>query len=224
MKLKSLVVLSTTAILSAAILPAATAQEGGPRFNRDIESVQVTARRGGELVNSEQRRHRRGRPGGNPEKLIDHLDSNGDSFVDENEFVDGRLAHVDQQFDRKDENGDGLISEEEARRERPDDRPDIDREAVIKCVRETIADWKGPGEVEDRFDTVDLDNDGFIDLVELSLALEERAYALFDRIDSNDDGFISLEEVEASQDYQINVRRVIRACIEELSDPFEASL
>ena len=224
MKLKSLVVLSTTAILSAAILPAATAQEGGPRFNRDIESVQVTARRGGELVNSEQRRHRRGRPGGNPEKLIDHLDSNGDGFVDENEFVDGRLAHVDQQFDRKDENGDGLISEEEARRERPDDRPDIDREAVIQCVRETIADWKGPGEVEDRFDTVDLDNDGFIDLVELSLALEERAYALFDRIDSNDDGFISLEEVEASQDYQINIRRVIRACIEELSDPFEASL
>ncbi len=224
MKLKSLLVLSTTAFLSAAILPAASAQEGGPRFSRDIEAIQVTARRGGELVHSEQARHRRGRPGGNPERLIDHLDSNGDGFVDENEFVDSRLTRVDQQFERQDENGDGLISEEEARRERPHNRPDIDREAVIQCVRETIADWEGPGEIEGRFETVDLDGDGYIDLVELSLALEERAYVLFDRIDSNDDGLISLEEVEAIQDYQINVRRVIRACIEELSDPFQASL
>ncbi len=224
MKLKSLLVLGTTTILSAAILPAATAQEGGPRFSRDIEGIQVTARRGGELVHSEQTRHRRGRPAGNPQNLIDHLDNNADGFVDENEFVEGRLTRVDQQFNRQDENGDGLISEEEARRERPHDRPDIDREAVIQCVRETIADWQGPGEVEGRFESVDLDGDGYIDLVELSLAIEERAYALFDRIDSNDDGLISLEEVEASQDYQFNVRRVIRACIEELSDPFETSL
>ena len=213
MKLKSLVVLSTTAILSAAMLPTATAQEGRPRFSRDIESVQVSARRGGELIHSKQSRYRRGRPGGNPEKIIDRLDSNGDGFVDENEFIDGRLSRVDRQFDRKDENVDGLLSEEEARRKRPDDRPKIVREAVIQCVRETIADWEGPGEVEDRFDAVDLDNDGFIDLVEQSLALEERAYALFDRIDSNDDGLISLEEVQASQDYQINVRRVVRTCI-----------
>src|SRR6056300_666691 len=213
MKLKSLVVLSTTAILSAAMLPTATAQEGRPRFSRDIESVQVSARRGGELIHSKQSRYRRGRPGGNPEKIIDRLDSNGDGFIDENEFIDGRLSRVDRQFDRKDENGDGLLSEEEARRKRPDDRPKIVREAVIQCVRETIADWEGPGEVEDRFDAVDLDNDGCIDLVEQSLALEERAYALFDRIDSNDDGLISLEEVQASQDYQINVRRVVRTCI-----------
>jgi len=224
MKLKSLLVLGTTAILSAAILPAATALEGGPRASRDIEGIQVTARRGGQLIHSEQARHRRGRPAGNPENLIDHLDSNADGFVDENEFVDGRLGRVDKQFDRQDQNGDGLISEEEARRGRPQDRPDIDREAVIQCVRETIPDWEGPGEVEGRFESVDTDGDGYIDLAELSLALEERAYMLFDRIDSNDDGLISLEEVEASQDYQINVRRVIRACIEELSDPFETSL
>ena len=78
--------------------------------------------------------------------------------------------------------------------------------------------------MEDRFDEIDLDGDGYIDLLELSLALEQRAYVLFDRIDSNNDGLISLEEVVANQDYQINLRRVIRACIEELSDPFEATL
>ena len=100
----------------------------------------------------------------------------------------------------------------------------MDREAVIACVRETIADWEGPHEVEDRFDEVDLDGDGFIDLVELSIALEERAFVLFDRIDTNNDGLISLEEVEVFQDDQINLRRVIRACIDEVSDPFEATL
>ncbi|MBT6042616.1 MAG: hypothetical protein HOH14_03880 [Gammaproteobacteria bacterium] len=226
MKFKSLVILSTSALLSAAILPAATAQDGGPRFSRDIEGIDVTAQRGGsEFRRSAQSRHRPGRPGGNPERLIDHLDNDGDGFVDEEEFVDGRLARLDDQFDRRDADGDGLLNEEEAERRRhQNDRPDIDREAVIQCVRETIADWEGPQEVEDRFDEIDLDGDGYIDLLELSLALEQRAYVLFDRIDSNNDGLISLEEVVANQDYQINLRRVIRACIEELSDPFEATL
>jgi len=95
---------------------------------------------------------------------------------------------------------------------------------VIACVRETIADWEGPNDVEDRFDAVDSNGDGYIDLVELSTSLEERAYVLFDRIDADGDGLLSLEEVEAHQEEQINLRRVIRACIDEVSDPFEATL
>lgn len=225
MNFKPLIILSTSALLSAAILPVAFAQDGGSRFSREISAIDTTAQRGGEFRRPDQSRHRPGRPGGNPERLIDHLDIDGDGYVDEDEFIDGRLARIDDQFDRRDENGDGLLSEEETEKRRHNnDRPEIDREAVIQCVRETIADWEGPQEVEDRFDAVDLDGDGYIDLVELSLALEERAYILFDRIDSNNDGVISLEEVVANQDYQINLRRVIRACIEEVSDPFEASL
>ena len=171
------------------------------------------------------RGHRPGRPGGNPERLIDNLDVDGDGYVDVDEFVDARLARVDEEFDRHDRDGDGLLSEDEARpRHRGHDEDPTIREQVIACVRETIADWEGPQGVEDRFDAVDLNGDGYIDLMELSKALEERAYALFDRIDSNDDGLISLEEVAAHQDDEINLRRVIRACIDEITDPFESSV
>lgn len=226
MKFKSLVIISTSALLSAAILPAATAQEDGPRFNRQVEAIDVRPHRGVGADRSADRpaRHRP-RPGGNPERLIDRLDTNEDGFVDVDEFLDNRLGRIDEQFDRRDIDGDGLLSEEEARRHPPrDDHDETERELVIQCVRETIADWEGPQEVEDRFDAVDLDGDGYIDLVELSIALEERAYELFDRMDSNGDGLISLEEVVAFQDYQINLRRVIRACIDEVTDPFEVTL
>lgn len=223
MKLKSLVILSTTALLSAAILPAATAQDGEPRFNRGEASAEGRHARG---PGAGPARHRPGRPGGNPERLIDRLDTSGDGYVDVDEFLDARLARIDDVFDRRDVDGDGLLSEEEANRRRFH-RPDHDltvREEVIACVRETIADWEGPHDVEDRFDAVDTDGDGYIDLLELSTALEQRAYVLFDRIDADNDGLISLAEVEAHQDDQINLRRVIRACIDEVTDPFEATL
>jgi Ca2+-binding EF-hand superfamily protein len=222
MKFKNLVILSTTALLSAAILPAATAQDSEPRFDRGAAGAESRPQRGPALGAA---RHRPGRPGGNPDRLIDRLDADGDGVVDEDEFLDARLLRIDDQFDRRDVDGDGLLSEEEARRHRPRRGDDLTlREEVIQCVRETIADWEGPHEVEDRFDAVDTDGDGYISLVELSTALQERAYVLFDRIDSNNDGLISLEEVEAHQDYQINLRRVIRACNDEITDPFEATL
>ena len=221
MKLKKLVIVSTVALLSAAILPAATAQDTVARADRSISAIDVRPQRG----DGDRPARHRPRPGGSTDRLFGHLDTDEDGFVSEDEFLDARLARVDIKFDRLDEDGDGLISEEEAdRRGDRDEHPDVDREAVIACVRETIADWEGPHNVEDRFDEVDLDGDGFIDLVELSTALEERAYVLFDRIDTNDDGLISLEEVEVFQDDQINLRRVIRACIDEVSDPFEATL
>jgi len=227
MKLKSLIVLSTSAFLSTAILPAAQAQDSGPRFDRPLEAIDARPRRGGEFHRPGPARPRPGRPGGDPEILIDNLDANGDGYVDLDEFLDGRVARVDQEFDRRDRDGDGLLSEEEARRPHHRERPEHDgteREQVIACVRETIADWEGPQEVEDRFDAVDENGDGYIDLQELSTALETRAYDLFDRIDSYGDGLISLEEVQAHQEFQINLRRVIRACIDEVTDPFEASI
>jgi Ca2+-binding EF-hand superfamily protein len=221
MKFKNLILLSTTALLSVAILPAATAQDGEHQFNRGAAGAKGHHQRGPSFGPA---RHRPGRPGDNPKRLIGHLDTDGDGYVDEDEFIDSRLASVDEQFDRRDMDGDGLLNEDEASRPRHRDGNPTVREEVIACVRETIADWEGPHEVEDHFDTVDTDGDGYISLVELSTALQERAYVLFDRIDSNGDGLISLEEVEAHQDEQIKLRRTIHACIDKVTDPFEATL
>lgn len=226
MKVKTLMIVSTTVLLGAAFLPAANAQDDdGPRFERPLHGEHGRPRfgRGPEG----QGRPGPRRPGGDPERLIETLDSDGDGFVSLDEFLDRRLARVDAEFERRDRDGDGLLSEEEARRPQRRERPHDDateREQVIACVRETIADWAGPRDVEDRFDVVDSDGDGYIDLAELSTALETRAHDLFDHIDADADGLISLVEVQAHQDEQINLRRVVRACIDEVTDPFETTL
>ncbi len=245
MKFKTLTMISTTALLSAAILPASYAQDVSETvYVRPIPSVAAVmpsafllaaqtersrpgVRSGDGFAGGEgagPRSRGRGRPGGNAERILDRLDTDADGEISENEFVDVRLDRSDENFDRLDADGDGLISREEI--ERPDrpDRPEIDRAAVIACVRETIADYDGTPDLEDRFDNVDLNDDGFIDLFELSTAAEERAYVLFDRIDTNGDGFISLEELEESQEKELNLRRVIHDCIQEQLDPFEADI
>lgn len=218
MKLKPLLILGTSALLSAAILPAASAQDPGEQARRSVDAIDVRPQR------DDGNRHRP-RPGRNLQRVYDRLDTDHDGFVSDDEFVAARLARIDNKFERRDTDGDGLISEEEAERRRHHGgHPGIDREAVIQCVREIVADWEGPQEVEDRFENVDLDGDGYIDLVELSIALEERAYVLFDRIDTNADGLVSVAEVQDFLDYQINLRRVIRHCIDQVSDPFEATI
>jgi len=223
MKLNKLIILGTTLLVGTALLPVAQAQDSGPGFSPQHAGAEGHQRRG---PGAGRGRHRPGHPGGNPNLLIERLDSDGDGYIDEDEFLDARLARVDDQFDRRDADGDGLLSEEEASRPpRRGPRGDTtEREEVIACVRETITDWEGPHEVEDRFDAVDTDLDGYITLAELSTALAERAYVLFDRIDANSDGLISPEDITAHQDNELNLRRVIRACVDEVSDPFEAPL
>ena len=225
MKLKTLITISAVAALTAAILPAASAQIGNPGLERQGAAIDGRYQRfGGE--GTHYGRHRPGRPGGNPDRLIDRLDVNEDGVIDEDEFIDSRLSRLDNMFERQDVDGDGLLSREEAERRRHHrpHHPDIDREAVIQCVRETIADYEGPYEIDDRFDAADLDGNGYLDLYEFSTALEQRAYVLFGRIDADNNLVITIDELEAIQDYQINLRRVIRYCIEEVSDPFEATI
>jgi Ca2+-binding EF-hand superfamily protein len=219
MKLKSLVIAGTSALFSAAILPAATAQQSDNAVNGQVTAIDVRPDHAGGPA-----RHRP-RPDRNVERLFDHIDADTDGFVDIDEFLDVRLARLDRKFDRRDIDGDGLISEEEADRRRHHDRP-IDREAVIQCVRDFVSDWEAEHDeaVEDRFYEVDLNGDGYLDFTELSIALEERATGLFRRIDSDGDGLLSIREVEAFLEYQLNLRRVIRYCIDQVSDPFEATL
>ena len=90
MKLNKLVIVSTVALLSAAILPAATAQESVARAERSISAIDVRPQRGD---GAGPARHRP-RPGGAIDRLFGHLDTDEDGFVSEDEFLDARLARI----------------------------------------------------------------------------------------------------------------------------------
>lgn len=223
MKMKTMVTGMAAALVSISLVAAVNAQEAGGDSG--------FSRRGGEagLFGTDDARgdrgdrgrgHGRHHRGRNVERAFERTDVNEDGVVDEIEFVDSRTRNIDGRFNRLDADDDGLLSRAESERERRPGRPDIDREAVIACVRETIADYDPENRLEAVFDTIDTNDDGYVDQLELSAWLEARAHALFDRIDTDDDGFISLEEAEAAHEAAINLRRVIRACIDEQLDLF----
>ena len=226
MRTRMLGVLAVSSLLGAALTTPSFAQErqrgfDGPR---------------GDLA-GQMRAGPRGRGGpAQPERFIERHDTDADGRVGEMEFVDDRLQNIDELFDRRDADGNGLISADEhdaprglrgrgARGERPAladrperaARPEIDRDAVTACVRETIADYEPrfDNELDDIFEHVDTNGDDMLSLQEVSAAVEARAGELFDRIDDNGDGYITEDEVEAHFEAQLNVRRVVNACIKE---------
>lgn len=230
MKLKMIGVMTATALLGTVLATTSAAQ---PRGRGGFDGTPPPR---GEMPGS-ARGGRAGPPGGapaaaQPERFIERHDTDADGRVSAAEFVDDRMQHIDEQIDRRDTNGDGVISldEHEASRglpmragrgPRPDAdrpaRPEIDREAVIACVRETIADFEPrfDDELEDIFEHVDTNGNGKLTLAEVSAAVEARAHDLFARIDDNGDGYIVESEVEAHFEAQLNVRRVTQACIKE---------
>ena len=221
MKLTTLGIAGISTLLGLAVMSAVIAAEpsdGGrrPAFAGDRGPGPGPAGR--------QDRPGRGR-GPTLEHQLERLDANDDGQISEDEFVDARLAHIDELFARRDRNDDGLITLDEdqppARPDRPDrpNRPDIDRDDVIACVRETIADFAPNADMdrEDRFEDVDTNGNGSITLAELSTALETRAEADFARIDADDNGFITEAELKAHHQAQRETARVVRACARELA-------
>jgi Ca2+-binding EF-hand superfamily protein len=216
MKLSTLGIAGISTLLGLACMTAVIAAEPGDGNRRP-------AFEGGRGPGPGAMRGRGGfRRGPAFERQLERMDTNDDDKVSEDEFVDFRLASVDEIFERRDRDDDGLISlEENERPGRPDrpNRPEPDREEVIACVRETIADFAPDADMdlEERFENVDSDGNGSLSLGEVSTALETRAHETFARIDADDDGFITREELRTHHQAQLDARRVVRACMQEVA-------
>jgi hypothetical protein len=233
MKTRMLGIFAVSALLGAALATTSVAQDrqrgfDGPRGEARGPAGQIRGRlRGGP----------RGRgAGAQPERFIERHDTDADGQVSESEFVDERLTRIDQLFERRDTDGDGLISAEEhdaprGLRGRPGraprgervraERPEIDRDAVAACVRETIADLepRSNGERDEVFANVDSNGDDMLSLQEVSAAIEARAQDLFARIDGDGNGYVTEDEASAHFEAQLDLRRAATACVrEQLAD------
>ena len=101
-----------------------------------------------------------------PDRVIKHLDKDGDNLVSFEEFEMPRRGRERSKLAAADRDGDGNVSREEM-------------QAHIDARAE---------EAMERFELADLNDDGF-------LTEEEIKRALFDTIDSNGDGYIDAVEL-----------------------------
>jgi hypothetical protein len=237
MKTKMLGILTVSAaLLGTALSTTGVAQERGRGFDGQRPDMRGQMRgpgRGGAM---------RGGPRGagqlaQPEHFIERLDTNADGQVSAAEFTEERLQHIDDMFEHRDTNGDGLISLEEhdAPRAGPGQRgqmradrhervraarPELDRDAVTACVRETIADYEPrfDGQVEEVFADLDTNSDNMLSLTEVTAALEARAQAQFGRIDSDSNGFITEAEVTTHVEAQREAALAVRDCVKDMRD------
>jgi Ca2+-binding EF-hand superfamily protein len=197
------------AFMSAAIAAERSNGERRPAFegSRSAQGSDVAAGRRG------------ARRGPTPERQLERMDANDDEQVSENEFIEFRLSRVDEQFERRDRDDDGLISHEEnPRSERRASRSELDRTEVIACVRETIPGFAPNADMdrEQRFEATDTNGDGSLTLAELSAALEAQAHEAFTRIDTDEDGFITTEEFKARRQVQFQTRRAVNECVKKV--------
>lgn len=170
----------------------------------------------------------RGARGGNVESKVERImnkfDTDDSGTITLDEWLVSATEKAENKFNRIDADEDGLISLEEylaVGSERSDDS-DIDRDAVRQCVADATGDIvEERPDRETRFDTIDTNDDGFIDLDEAVASQTESATARFNNIDANGDGAITSEELTAALEARSELRDIRRNCVDEQRDTEE---
>lgn len=153
------------------------------------------------------------RQGGGPSLAA--FDVNADGMIDLDEFLAHHEDRPELALEHRDADGDGLLSREElAPRERPN-RPDIDRAAVEECVQQEHPDFAGADGLEERFDTLDSNDDSYLDADELVAGRLAQAEAQFTALDADADGFLIQAELRAQRANRRELARSVRDCARE---------
>lgn len=146
------------------------------------------------------------------------LDANDDGMISLEEFLARHDDRPELLLERRDEDGDGFLSREELDPREGQRRPDIDRPAVQACMQEEHPELTGPAGIEERFDTLDSDDNSLLDADELAagrLALAEERFA---RLDTDADGQLTQDELRAGRPDRRAMGRDLRECIRDAAE------
>lgn len=192
---------------------------GGPGAVGQGPNAKAAVHRGaaGKGAGAMQQRGKQGRGmmmarrhGGGP--ALARLDTNEDGSIDLDEFLARHEDRPEPTLQRLDTNGDGLSREELQAGARPQ-RPNIDREAVRDCVQEAHPEFAGPAGIEQRFDTLDTDNNSLLSAQELADGRLAHAEEQFSRLDADADGLLTQDELRAAHTDRRELGRATRDCM-----------
>ena len=159
---------------------------------------------------------------------IDRIDTDGSGTIELQEMIDAGLAKTEKRFAKVDTDVDGFISLDEYLAARRDGAVDLSiyADEIVACVQEAAleddtievpeaSDFMSP---EDRFNSKDTDEDGFISLEEAQASATDKATTKFTALDTAADGSVTTEELQAAKGSgRSSTRKAIKACIEEVT-------
>jgi hypothetical protein len=219
MQMKTLAALLMGTLLGTALLPAGFAQDNEPRGDgrgaREQSGDGMRGSRGG---------MGRGMRTEAPARMLGNLDSDDDGRISRDEFVDARARQTERLFERRDVDGDGLLTAGETDRPARDERPGpprgrgrMDPAVAQTCIApdadpEALSAGRGGG-LATLVADADSNGDGALSLSELSSAAATGAASRFDLLDGDNDGFVTEAELTAVADAAQTRRQEMRECI-----------
>lgn len=209
MKLKLLAALLTGSLMGMTLATAGLAQDDERRFGGP-------GREGRGMMPGP------GMRGAGPERMLANLDSDEDGRISADEFVDERTRQLEQLFNRRDRDGDGLLSAEENERPartRRDDRPQRpaqNRAALQACAAPDADAGDARGNRADMFTDADSNGDGMLSLAELTATTASAAQTGFAALDDDGDGYITETELTARAEAARERRMELRECIRDI--------
>ncbi|WP_042146246.1 MULTISPECIES: EF-hand domain-containing protein [unclassified Pseudoalteromonas] len=194
--------------------------------------ISVTAALSAPQVLAEKQRKggKQGKLGYSAEQKFNRIDVDQSGEITLAEMTDPATVKAEKKLTRKDTDQDSVLSLEEFSQGRHGNAIDLSviADEIVLCVSDLKAETGDDNIIvpsadnfvskEEKFNTIDADANGTIDLSELQTAMETKATSVFEIMDTDDSSSVNLDEFTAASESNKATKKAIRQCVQELTD------